>query len=192
MNLRRFDLFTQKHLKFSLLLGKANQQYLSSLIYSSLIPSPSSQTYWKPSWRKTSLARYPLNQTFWAPSPLICQVLSSQQFSLSIFFFFGCAHPRHTQIPRPGIHLHHSSNHNGSLTHWATRELPGLPFLTKLLQQMQVSGHVFPSCSLQQAPLSKNKTVPSRVSLLFTQDIQSCPLQSFQTLEALLTSWLPF
>ena len=47
------------------------------------------------------------------------------------FFFLGGAHHTtpHTEVPRPGIELHHSSNpsHSSddvrSLTHWATRDL---------------------------------------------------------------------
>ena len=63
--------------------------------------------------------------------------------------------------------------------------LAASPLLTKLIREMWLAGQVFLSSSGWQAPLSKDKIFPSRVSLLLPQDRQSHPSQSFHTLLAL-------
>jgi len=52
------------------------------------------------------------------------RTVMTQGFTQSPAFFFFLPHPRHAEVPG-----RHSSDNTGSITHWATRELPPKSFL---------------------------------------------------------------
>lgn len=148
LNPMRFKLFIYLEDKSFLWLGRANTwKYLSSLIYSSLIPSPYSHLL-ETLRLKTSLARSP-------------------------------------PAPRPRLPLPWFPSDPPTISPSRQLFLAASPLLTKLIREMWLAGQVFLSSSGWQAPLSKDKIFPSRVSLLLPQDRQSHPSQSFHTLLAL-------